>query len=463
MTREAQCPNCHKLQSQLTALQAKLAEAQTRITGLETELRRGRRQATPFSREEPKPDPKPPGRRSGQGEFRHREVPPEEEIQETHWVPLDCCPDCGGLLTNRVTHQQVQVDLPQVQPRITRFVTQSGYCAGCQKRVHSRHPDQVSSAHGAAGVSLGPRAKALAADLKHRLGLPYRKIADLFHTAFGLPVSAGGLCQANERLAQKAEPIYQELVEAIRRSAAVHVDETGWRIGVLSAWLWVFTSQKLTVYTIDERRSHEVVVEILGQAFPGVLVSDCFLAYDHRALEAWFKQKCLAHLLRELAQLHREKTRGAVRFAREVAGVLRQALALQERQSALAPATFAAQRAEVEAQLDRLIHPQRKFTDPDNARLAKRLRKQRLHLLRFLYRPGVEATNNRAERALRPAVIVRKTGGCNETGRGARTHAVLASLLVTLRQQGQTGLDYLESVLTACAQTPKLLATLDTS
>ena len=82
---------------------------------------------------------------------------------------------------------------------------------------------------------MGPRAKALAADLKHRLGIPYRKITELFKVAFGLEVSPGRLCQANERLAERATPVYEELVEAIRRCAAVNTDETGWRIGVLSA------------------------------------------------------------------------------------------------------------------------------------------------------------------------------------------------------------------------------------
>jgi len=301
----------------------------------------------------------------------------------------------------------------------------------------------VSEATGAAGVSVGPRAKALATDLKHRLGIPYRKIADLLQTAFGLKVTAGGLCQADERLAEKAAPVYQELVEAIRQAAVVHADETGWRIGVLSAWLWVFTSQTLTVYTIDEHRSHEVVVEILGRQFAGVLVADCFLAYDHQALAAWVQQKCFAHFLGELAKLAREKSRGAVRFPRALAQVLRQALAVRDEQPTLATATFKARLRQLEAKLDALIAKARRFTDPDNARFAKRLRKQRRHLLTFLQVAGVEATNNRAERALRPAVIVRKTGGCNKTARGARTHAVLASLLHTLTQQGREALDYL--------------------
>jgi hypothetical protein len=271
-----------------------------------------------------------------------------------------------------------------------------------------------------------------------------------------LEVSAGGLCQANERLAKRSEPVYEELVEAIRRCAAVHADETGWRIGVLSAWLWVFTSRTITVYTIDDRRSHDVVVEILGREFTGVLVSDCFAAYDHRALAKWLKQKCFAHFLRELSKLSQEKKRGAVRFPRALLAVLREALELGEKGTSLDRESFATRRQGLEKKLDALIAEERRFSDPDNARLAKRLRKQRQHLFTFLEVEEVEATNNRAERALRPAVIVRKTGGCNRTPTGAQTHSILASLLVTAKQQGQDPLDYLAKVLTARGKLPSL-------
>jgi transposase len=454
---KTECPNCQKLQAELNVLRGKLEEALSKIATLEDELHRGRRQATPFSRGKSKPNPKPPGRRRGEGRFSYRATPPEEKIKETIEVPLKACPDCGGELQECSTHEQIQVDLPKVEPIITRFRTESGYCPHCKKRVRSRHPQQVSSATGAAKVSIGPRAKGLGADLKHRLGIPYRKIEGMFEVAFGLKATSSGLCQSNGRLAKKAEPVYKELVEAIRSCASVHADETGWRIGVLSCWLWVFTSENITVYTIDERRSHEVVVEILGKEFKGVLVDDCFMAYDHKALSCWLQQKCFSHFLHQLSSLEKEKTRGAVRFPRAMAALLREALALRDQKSKLTDSTYRLRLRKLEARLDRLISKRRRFTDPDNARFAKRLRKQRRHLLTFMRLDGVEATNNRAERALRPAVIIRKTGGCNRSESGAKTHAVLASLLVTLKQQGRDGLGYLASVLTAPADPPKLL------
>jgi len=434
-----------------------------RLATVETQLQRVMRQAGRFSRDQRKSAPKKPGRKKGEGSFKRREAPPEDEI-DTVDVPLERCPKCGGALEGKRTHAHIESDLPLPRPVHTRFVTESGYCPRCNRRYRSRDPRQSSSAIGAAGVSLGPNAKALAADMKHRLGIPYAKTADLLSNVFGLPVTPGGLCQADVRLAGKARPVYEQLVDAIRECCAVHADETGWRIGALSAWLWVFTSSRITVYTIRESRGHGVILEILGRKFKGVLHADCFLAYDHGALSDWLQQKCFAHFLKHLCEMERVKTRGAVRFPRDVAAVLRQALALRDEKDALSPLAFRRRLRKIERRLDALIDEGRKFSDPDNRRFAKRLRKQRRHLFTFLTHDGVEATNNRAERGVRPAVIARKIGGCNKTERGAETHAILSSILVTAKQQGGNTLEYLSRVLTSPGPPPPLLTPeLDTS
>lgn len=135
-----------------------------------------------------------------------------------------------------------------------------------------------------------------------------------------------------------------------------------------------------------------------------------------------------------------------MRFAREVSEVLRAALRLRDQKPRRSEAEFAAHAVQIERRLDELINAKRRLTDPDNARLAKRLRKQRVHLLGFLYVEGLEATNNQAERMLRPAVLTRKTSGCNRTDGGAETHSVLAGILVTCRQQALPLIDVLVKV-----------------
>lgn len=408
------------------------------------ELKRaGKRQATPFARRHWVEHPKRPGRKAGKGKFTRREMPSVKQVHETKVAKLQGCPECGGKLQAIRKHEQFVTDIPLVEVKTTRFITYSGYCTRCHKRMRSHHPEQISEATGAAGVMVGPRAKALATDLKHRLGVSYGKVSEVLNDAFGLRVSRSGCCQADQKLANLARPIYERLIELIRRCSTVHVDETGWRIGTLSAWLWVFTNREITVYTIRANRSSDVVIDILGENFKGILASDDFLAYDDRRLAAWLKQRCLSHLLTDLKEMQESKTGRALQFAKQMTTLLQEAMHLKIEKPTLDPFTFAQRAQDLENRLDLLIAARRRLTDPDNVRFAKRLRKHRPHLLRFLYVDGLDATNNQAERMLRPAVITRKTNGCNRTPDAAEAHAILASILVTSHQHSIPILNYL--------------------
>ncbi len=448
--------NLQRLQINTLRLQ-KLVE---RLQAEKEELQRaGKRQAAPFARRKRVEHPKKPGRKAGQGKFSRREKPALKQGNATKVAKLHGCPQCGSKLRDTHKHEQYVTDIPKtIRLVTTRYVTYSGYCVKCCKRVRSLHPEQTSQATGAAGVLVGPRAKALAADAKHRLGCSYGKVSELLNDAFGMQVSRSGWCQADQRLAKTARPVYQALIEAIRRSSVVHADETGWRIGILSAWLWVFTNKEITVYAIRDNRSSDVVIEILGEKFKGILASDCFVAYDDKRLADWLKQKCLSHLLKDLNEMEESKTGRAVRFAQQLTVVLRAALALKAEKASLDPASFAQRAQTLETQLDTLISRQRNLKDRDNLRFARRLRKHRPHLLRFLYVEGLDATNNHAERQIRPAVIIRKTNGCNRANEGAETHEILASVLLTCRQHNVPILDYMVSLQRFGETPPSLVA-----
>lgn len=261
-----------KQQRQIERLQQMNNELRERVEELE---RAGKRQAAPFAGRHWVERPRRPGRKRGQGKFVHRELPQVQQVRETKIARLAGCPECGSQLREIHTHEQYVTDIPVVEVKTTRFVTYSGYCCACQKRVRSRHPEQTSEATGAAGVLVGPRAKALAADLKHRLGVSYGKVSEVLNDTFGLQVSRSGWCQADQKLVGTAQPVYAELLEAIRQCSVVNADETGWRNGTLAAWLWVFTHQEVTVYAIRDNRSSEVVIDILGEEFQGILTTDC--------------------------------------------------------------------------------------------------------------------------------------------------------------------------------------------
>jgi transposase len=447
--------NNQRLQVNTVRLQKLVERLQVEMEELQ---RAGKRQAAPFARREHVEHPKRPGRKAGQGKFSRRGRPTHKQVDQTKKSKLHGCPECGGRLRDMHKHEQFVTDIPKTIRLITtRYLTYSGYCAGCRKRVRSQHPEQTSQATGAAGVLIGPRAKALAADAKHRLGCSYGKVSELLKDAFGMQVHRSGWCQADQRLAGTARPIYQGLIEAMQRSSVVHADETGWRIGTLSAWLWVFTNQEITVYAIRDNRSSDVVVEILGKEFEGVLSTDCFRAYDDKRLADWLKQKCLSHLLKDLKWMEASKTGRAVHFARDGTALLQAALQLKADKPSLDPASFAQRAQALETQLDALISRRHNLKDRDNLRFARRLQKHRPHLLRFLYVDDLDATNNLAERQLRPGVIIRKTNGCNRSTVGAETHSILTSVLVTCRQHNIPILDYMVSLQRFGESPPSLI------
>ena len=408
---------------------------------LEQSRRAGKRQAAPFSKGAPKANPKRPGREAGHPPS-HRPAPPPEQVDRIIEVPLPPeCPECYAPLDEVPIslHDQYQIDLPEPRPVITRFRVPVARCPACYRRVQGRHREQTSDALGAAAVQYGPRLLGFAADLKHRVGASYRKCSSVLLTLTGLVVCSAALVRSGHRLRRLARPGYDRLVEAARHSEVQHVDETGWKIGGRSAWLWVFADEHATLYRIRKSRGHEVVVEVLGEGYQGVLVSDCFLAYDPLN---FMKSKCSSHLLKRCSEIERSKTRGAVRFSRRVAALLRRAMALKRRRGVISDHGYAILRGKVHAELDRLLAGT--YTDPDNARLARLLRKHRDSVLRFLDHDFVDATNNLAEREGRPAVIARKLSAGNRTEAGAETHAVLASVFRTYRRQGR---DVLEAVV----------------
>ena len=263
-------------------------------------------------------------------------------------------------------HDQYQIDLPEPKPVVTRFRVPVARCPACRRRVQGRHSEQTSDALGSAAVQYGPRLLGFAADLKHRLGVSYRKCSSVLLTLTGVVVASSAVVRSAHRLRKLAQPSYDLLVEAASKSAVQHVDETGWKIGGRSAWLWVFADEHATLYRIRKSRAHEVVVEVLGEEFGGVLVSDCFLAYDPLPFA---KQKCLAHLLKTCGEIERSKTRGAVRFSRRAAALLRRAMALKRRRGTIGDHGYAVLRGKIHAELDRLLAGA--YTDPDNARLAR--------------------------------------------------------------------------------------------
>jgi transposase len=437
------CPNCARLERRIAELEQRVAQLEQL---LEKATRAQKRQAAPFSKGTPKPNPKPPGRKPGEhyGPKAHRPLP-EQKPDEIIDVPLPPqCPDCGGEAREDHIDQQFQVEIPR-RPRVRRFDLHVGHCRRCGRRLQPRHRLQTSNALGAAASQLGPDLQALIAMMKDKYGLSYGDIQGLLDEAFGISITRGGAAQVVLRVAERHEPAYAAIQQIVRRSDVVYPDETGWKIAARLQWLWVFVTPTATLCVIRPSRGHDVPEAILGGDYDGRMVHDGWAPYDF--FQAATHQQCLEHLLRRAAGLLERATRGAVRFPRKVAELLGEALTLRDRRDGglIRPHGLAVVRGRLEKRLDRLLVG--KLSHPGNRRFQKHLAGHRDQILTFLYEPDMEATNWPAEQAIRPLVVNRKVFGGNRTAAGGHAQEVLGSVFATLAQRAMDALSFLSRVI----------------
>jgi transposase len=419
-------------------LSARLAATDQRLEELE---RRAVRGAAPFARPENKRSgqPRRPGRERGhEGAFRVR--PPDAAVDRRLEVALTHCPHCGAALSPATDEavEQTLIEAPPVRAQVIRLITHRNVCRCCGDAVASTHPLQVSTAQGAAATHLGPRALALAAALNTGFGLTMRKTCAVLGELAGISLSPGGLAQALARTAGRLAADRAALLARLKAEPVLHTDETSWWVGGAGASLWVLTNRAGTFYHVASSRSRAEAAALIGD-YDGVLVSDCLNIYDDLTPH---QHKCYAHHLKEIGKaLERPEARGSP-YLRDLRGLLHAAMALKQVMADLAAADIVRMRHALDANAERLLAEPRTAPNacgdaaPLEEKLRQRLVKQRDHLFTFLDHAAVDATNNLAERQLRPAVISRKLSCGNKTEKGARTWQTLASLAATCRQNG---------------------------
>jgi transposase len=449
------CPGCAERDRRIGQLESRLKQLEQRLEELS---RSAKRQAAPFSRGLPKLDPKRPGRKSGEdyGTKAFRVAPPV--IDEQYDAPLpERCPRCGGRVVLTHVDPQYQVEIPR-RPIYRQFNVAVGRCACCDGRVQGRHPLQTSDALGCCASQVGPEAQAAVVMLNKELGLSQGKISRFFQVFFGIKLTRGGSCQIMLRAAERCKGNYQAIVKHVQSSPWIVPDETGWRIGGWLAWLHVAVTKDAVAYLIARQRGIEATSLLIGEDYAGKLIHDGWASYDRfwRAIH----QTCLGHLLRRCQELLERATRGAVIFPRKVKALLQDALETRDQRDdkQITARQAMAKADELQKRMTKLVTPVK--TNPANERLACHLLRHTSQLFTFLRHKDIDATNWRAEQALRPAVVNRKVWGGNRTEAGATAQAILMSVLFTAIQQGRTAMEFIAQTLRALPrERPMLLAT----
>jgi transposase len=373
-----------------------------------------------------------PGRKKGHPGVR-RSVPAQIDRIVEH--KLTECPTCHNPLGEPCgKHSQIVEDMPPVRPEVTKHVIYEYKCSPCGTKVAAPMTEALPRA------TLGLRLTLLSAFLHYALGMTTRNICTWLRTFCQFQVTPGGLVLNWQRLAEILIPVYEDLAHAARLSAVLNIDESRWRIAGRTAWIWCFTNATLAYYVLKPSRASPVVKKVLGSFFQGILITDFFGAYNR--IQAFAKQKCVVHLLRELKQISlRNRSEEWKRFARRLKRLMHEALKLVIAKDKLGKRKYDNRVANLHIRLADIFEAS--YRDKDCNRLAKRLAKHSEELFVFLLHPDVPADNNHAERQIRYAVVMRKNSYGNRSKGGAQAQAILMSIFRTCRLRGIDPIEFM--------------------
>lgn len=441
-----------ELEAANAELLAENAELRRRLAQLEHQLqnflqRRKRPKGSASPRQGTPNDRRRKRHRKHPGFFRP-EPPPDTDFIE-HDVHPKQCTHCGGadLEPTKDFEDHIVVDIPEPKLEWHRYRRHIYRCRACQQTCQGRGDLELPGAH------IGPRARLLTAYGRAHLGISLGKTQNLLHDFFGLTVSRAGLLGHLRWAGQLFEPVVEELLERLRRSAVVQGDETGWRINGQTAWAWCFRDPSLALFLIDRHRSRDVIVRVLGESFAGTLVTDFYAAYNGLACT---KQRCLVHLLRELAKLRDELPWQSVQaFIGPLITLFQDAIQLGKDRDQLSAKAFDKAHQQIIDRFDDLLLSTRS-RHPQCLRIWRRLFKHADELFTFLDDPLVPADNNGSERDIRSLAAARNDGGTHRAEWSAAAFARIKSVIVTAVKNGVRFIHYGLEVVRAKLQGQKL-------
>lgn len=372
---------------------------------------------------EPRPSGGKPGARLGHPPHLR---PRPDHIDRRVVLPLALCPECRGTHLSRVqaTRTRIIEDLPTPHVEVTEYRVERRYCRDCRKQVESTVPGVLPSAQ------LGLRAMHAIVQMRVQHRMTVEQIPSLVESLYGLKVSEGEVHAILAQMAEVYTPVYEGFRASMREAPAKYLDETSWSVNGASGYLWTAATPREVIYRVATSRGHQEAMALLGPTPKGTVIHDRYAAYDTVARKTNLAQQfCWFHLLGDSKEL--EEFLGEE--GRQIHAVMKAVYRAAQRVAGKGT------RKEVEQLWEALEGGlgNRIGNSSRGERFVNEVLRLRPWLFEFVVNPEVEATNNRAERALRPMVVARKISGGNRSERGGRVFEVLASVVQTLRLRGQ--------------------------
>jgi transposase len=347
------------------------------------------------------------------------------------------CNHCGAPLADPVhVGHHVFEEIANPKPRqVIDFLEFEYKCTLCDTYTSARHPDCPPD-----GV-FGKNTMIQTTLMKFEQRLPFEKISQQMKSQFGLPMTAASVLDITRRVSDYLKPEYETILERIRNAKIVNVDETSEKVDGVNHWLWVFTTETDTWFAIRKSRGKKVLDEVLGKAFEGYLGCDGWKSYSNFTYRL---QRCWAHLLREgewLAE-HCEEARPLYLALKRLYADLVACLVGD-------PPLSRRKKLQVAAKTRLRYWLGKEYASREAKRFVAKVRNGLGHWFTFVVVPGLEPTNNRAERALKEPVVQRKIIGTFRNEKGIRIYETMMTLLATWKQQGLNPYEAMAESLTA--------------
>lgn len=446
--RRSACRQCRVLAAELAALKEDVARLREQLAGAKKNSSTSSKPpSSDIVKAKPAEDADGAKRKIG-GQPGHpmhaREPFAPEEITQFHEHVLDACPSCGGQLQRNGSFAKVvqQMDIQAVPLTIEQHTCPEYWCEHCQKACKSPLPLPIER-----GGLAGPNLTALIAFMKGVCHASYSTIRKFLRDVVGVQIERSTLCKIINKVSQALEGSYEELLVLLPFEDILNIDETGHKDRGRLWWTWCLRADLYTIYKIDARRSAEVLLDLLGDDFDGVIGCDYFSAYRrYMRMVGVEVQFCLAHLIRDVKFLTTLPDACDRAYGERLRTAIKDLFGVIHRREQLSAAAFA---RELQAARDRVL--QRGLSDVPTTRhaqnIAKRFREHGEAYFTFVTTPEVEPTNNLAEQAIRFVVIDRLITQGTRSEAGRQWCERIWTVIASCAQQGRSAYAFLQEAI----------------
>lgn len=371
---------------------------------------------------------------------------PTEDITSFLKYSLDCCPDCAGQLIPRPDHDRIlqQVELVEKPVQKIQHTAYTYWCAQCNKYHYADFPLPVVKA----GL-FKEDISATVCFLKFVGAMSFSGIKKYCCDVLNIKVTKGYLAKVIGKGMLATQPSYEELLAILPYQKFLNIDETGHKENGKLLWTWIFRAPAFAVFVIDKSRGSQVLIDVLGKEFKGVLGCDYFSAYRKYMKDFnTILQFCLAHLIRDVKFLCDRKDETVAAHGVKLLDAIKELFKTIHERDSMSMDCFS---SKLEACRTKIIAIATTDVpnDKDCRNMENRFIKHGVAYFQFISTPGIDPTNNIAEQALRFVVMYRHVSQGTRSEKGRKACECFWSVVATCAIQGQSAFSLIKKAFLA--------------